>query len=103
LPKPKIPRSKLYPVEEDVLRAFENGLEQWDVRRELLRANFLRDLFLGNYEKWDPCEVVIAEATIQGRLNLNYCKVIHPLHFEGCDFGEGISLRNSFIPFFGFG
>jgi len=99
VPEPKIPRSKLYPVEENVLRAFEIGLELWDVRRGFLRADFLRDLLLGNYGSWDPCEVVITKATIQGRLDLDYCKVVHPLHFEECEFGEGISLRNSVIPF----
>ncbi|MDD9801908.1 MAG: hypothetical protein OXU53_05035 [Deltaproteobacteria bacterium] len=63
-----------------------------------LRASFVRDLFLGNYGKFDPRPIVISRAWIEGQLNLDYCEIRFPLAFFQCIFSDGISLRNSIIP-----
>jgi len=76
--------------------AEEHTADDW--QGAILRAEFLRDLFLGNYGKFDPRLIMISFAWIEGRLDLNYCESRLPLAFSRCIFSDGISLRNSIIP-----
>jgi len=69
-----------------------------DWQGAILRAEFLRDLFLGNYGKFDPRLIEISRAWIEGRLDLDYCESRLPLAFARCIFSDGISLRNAIIP-----
>lgn len=84
----------LNPAEERVVEAFKKCEKFVIVKGDSLRGSFLRRLFLGEYGKWEPREVVIAGAAIS-ELNMDYCQIRHPLSFHGCTFEEGISLRNS--------
>lgn len=69
-----------------------------DWQGAILRAEFLRDLFLGNYGKFDPRRIMIFRAWIEGRLDLDYCEILLPLIFSQCIFSDVISLRNVIIP-----
>jgi len=116
---------ELYEAEKNVLEAFREGWKEDDGQEKavvvppegsnipgrpadghtagdwqgaILRARFLRDLFLGNYGDFDPLLIVISRAWIEGRLDLNYCESRHPLVFSRCVFSDGISLRNAIIP-----
>jgi len=84
----------LRPAEKKVVDAFEKSEKFVIVREASLRGDFLRRLFLGEYGKWEPREVMIAGATIS-ELNMDYCQIRHPLSFHRCTFEEGISLKNS--------
>jgi len=69
-----------------------------DWQGAILRAEFLRDLFLGNYGKFDPRLIEISRAWIEGRLDLDYCESHLPLAFSRCIFSDGISLWDATIP-----
>jgi len=76
--------------------AEEHIADDW--QGAILRAEFLRDLFLGNYGKFDPRLIEISRAWIEGRLDLDYCESRLPLAFARCIFSDGISLWNAIIP-----
>ena len=118
------PEGELEPAEKKVLNAFRKGWKggDWeggivvpekgskvpsrlmkeqkegDWKGAILRAEFLRDLFLENYGSFNPRQIKIIRAWIKGRLNLGHCESKFPLVFETCIFGEGISLLNATIP-----
>lgn len=96
-------------AEKEVLKFFREGRktsEDWIVgppegsspEDSTLRASFLLDLFLGNYDKFHPRRVVISRALVEGLLDLDYCESRLPLVFSQCIFSNGISMRNSIIP-----
>ena len=68
-----------------------------DWQGAILRAGFVRDLFLGNYGEFDPRLIVISHAWIEGPLVLDYCGSRLPIVFSQCIFSDGISLRNAVI------
>jgi len=70
--------------------------EDWE--NAILRSEFLRDLYLGNYGELDTRRVEIRWAKVSGRLDLSYCKIRQPILFRQCFFSEGISLLDSVIP-----
>ncbi|MDD9827152.1 MAG: hypothetical protein OXU92_02040 [Deltaproteobacteria bacterium] len=74
----------------------EPTAEDW--QGAILRADFLRSLFLGSYDKFAPRAVTISCARIEGRLDLDYCESSFPLRFFWCIFPEGISLQSAVIP-----
>lgn len=78
------------------LTAKEPTAEDW--QGAILRASFLRSLFLGSYDKFAPRSVIISCARIEGRLDLDYCEICIPLNFLWCIFPESISLRAATIP-----
>jgi len=107
---PLLAEDALYDAEKRVLNAFRRGWE--DGKREvfvlsygavdwqdaILRADFLRSLFLGSYDTFAPRSVIISFAQIEGRLDLDYCEPCFPLEFFECIFPEGISLQSATIP-----
>ena len=69
-----------------------------DWQDAILRAGFLRDLFLGNYGNFDPRPIVISRSWIKGQLDLDNCESRLPLKFSRCIFSNGIALPNAVIP-----
>jgi len=116
--------SELYEAEAKVLKAFREGwkADSWlgkiavppeggntpqkpaeghtadDWQDAILRAGFLRDLFLGNYGDFDPRPIVISRSWIKGQLDLDNCESRLPLKFSRCIFSNGIALQNAIIP-----
>ncbi|MDD9802741.1 MAG: hypothetical protein OXU53_09335 [Deltaproteobacteria bacterium] len=76
----------------------EPTAEDWQGEGAVIRAHFLRNLFLGNHGKFDTRLVSISCARIEGMLNLDYCESRFPLNFFWCIFSEGISLQAAAIP-----
>ena len=70
----------------------------WQGEDVVIRASFLRSLFLGDDDRFATRSVVISYAQIEGRLDLNYCESRFPLNFFWCIFPEGISLQAATIP-----
>ena len=74
------------------------GQSKKDWQGATLRGEFLRDLFLENYCKLDPREILIACAWIQGKLDLSHCESRLPVSFTNCVFSEGVWLVGATIP-----
>ena len=74
----------------------EPTAEDW--QSVILRASFLRSLFLGSYDKFTPRLITISCARIEGKLDLDYCESLFPLSFFWCIFPEGISLQSATVP-----
>ncbi|MDD9802987.1 MAG: hypothetical protein OXU53_10635 [Deltaproteobacteria bacterium] len=120
--KPRIRENHLNLAEYRVLEAFRGGVEkiavmlppvensnfpqvghpgelsEEDWESAILRSEFLRDLYLGNYGELDTRRVEIRWAKVSGRLDLSYCRIRQPILFRQCFFSEGISLLDSVIP-----
>ena len=86
-------------ITEESIKAIvakEPTAEDW--QGTILRASFLRSLFLGSYDDFAPRLVTLSCARIEGELDLNYCESRFPLSFFWCIFPQGISLRAAAIP-----
>ena len=123
---PLLEEGVLYDAEKRVLEAFRKGWEagerevvvhpsgkfstdesakerkptakDWSCEDTILRAHFLRSLFLGGYDKFASRVITISCARIEGKLDLDYCESSFPFRFFWCFFPEGISLRAATIP-----
>ena len=85
-------------LEESLERSTAEEPTAKDWEGAVLRANFLRSLFLGSCGKFSPRSVTISCARIEGVLDLSYCGSRFPISFFWCIFPEGISLQAATIP-----
>ena len=101
----KIPESSLNDAERKVLNAFlehEPAVPFADdspVTDKNIRGDFLRDLFLGEYdEKADYRGTCIVGAVIDDVFNMEFCETKFPVRFHNCTFAQKIKLRQLTCP-----
>jgi len=95
----KIPESELNDAERKVLDAFQNHEPTVFVAGVNIRGDFLRGLFLGEYdEKADYRGTCIVGAVINDDFNLEFCETKFPVRFFGCRFERKIKFQQLACP-----
>ena len=99
-----IPEAKLTGAEHKVLAAFRAGDTGVDAAGAEIRGDFLRGLFLGDYdEKADYRGTGIVNANISEVLDMEFCESKLPVRFCDCSFIQEVRIQHLTCPELDFG
>ena len=95
-----ISEDKLTDAEQKVLAAFRaDGVGVVDVADAEIRGDFLRELFLGEYDKQaDYRGTRIVGAIINDEFNMEFCETRFPVRFFNCHFEKSIKFQKLACP-----
>jgi len=90
-----IPENKLTGAERGVLATFRAGAPAVDIARAAIRGDFLRGLFLGEYdERADYRGTRIIGAVIPDALDMEFCETKFPVRLHESFFAQKIKLQH---------